>query len=342
MTQLLEVRDLVTEIDTPKGPVRPVDGVTLSLARGEMLGIVGESGSGKTVLVRSIMGLLPDRASLRPPGRIHFDGRDITDLTPSDRRDLWGKRIALIPQDPATSLNPVRKVGVQIMDTLRRHGGLSRSDARKQAARLLGDVGIADPERRLDLYPHEMSGGMRQRVLIAIAIANSPDMLIADEPTTALDVTIQRQILDLIDTLRREHNIGVLLISHDLSVVAGRSDRVVVMYGGKLVESLRSHQLVEGGRHPYTRGLLESEPDIAAPPRVMLRTIPGEPPDIRSRHRQGCPFRPRCHNALDVCATVMPPLVSPPLPDQAAHDGAGHLVACHNPVEPRTVLTTTT
>lgn len=325
MNQLLEVDSLVTEIQTPKGIVRPVDGVSLSLNRGEMLGIVGESGSGKTVLVRSIMGLLPPNASVRQPGRVVFDGRDITAISAAERRHLWGKRIALIPQDPATSLNPVRKVGAQIADTLRRHGNLSKSDARKRAAQLLGDVGIADPERRLNLYPHEMSGGMRQRVLIAIAIANSPEMLIADEPTTALDVTIQRQILDLIDNLRRERNIGVLLISHDLSVVAGRSDRVVVMYGGRLVESLPSQELALGGRHPYTRGLLESQPEIDAPPRVMLRTIPGEPPDIRTRTKQGCPFQPRCRNAIEICTSVMPDL----LPVQP---GSTHTAACHNPV----------
>jgi peptide/nickel transport system ATP-binding protein len=325
MNQLLEVDSLVTEIQTPSGTIRPVDGVTLTLDRGEMLGIVGESGSGKTVLVRSIMGLLPANASVKPPGQVVFDGQDITNISSLERRALWGKRIALIPQDPATSLNPVRKVGSQICDTLRRHGKLSRDDARKRAAQLLGDVGIADPERRLSLYPHEMSGGMRQRVLIAIAIANSPEMLIADEPTTALDVTIQRQILDLIDNLRRERNIGVLLISHDLSVVAGRSDRVVVMYGGLLVESLPSRELVLGGRHPYTRGLLESQPEIDAPPRVMLRTIPGEPPDIRTRTKRGCPFQPRCRNAAEVCESVMPDLLPIGM-------GPGHLAACHNPV----------
>ena len=254
MSQLLQVTDLVTEIKTPTGTVRPVDGVNLTLDRGEMLGIVGESGSGKTMLVRSIMGLMPANAHLAPPGRVTFDGRDITTLGDRERRSLWGKRIALIPQDPATSLNPVRKVGIQVMDTLRRHGNMSKGDARRAAARLLGDVGIADPEKRLALYPHEMSGGMRQRVLIAIAIANSPEMLIADEPTTALDVTIQRQILDLIDTLRRERNIGVLLISHDLAVVAGRSDRVVVMYGGRLVESLPSRALTPGRQTSLHQG----------------------------------------------------------------------------------------
>ncbi len=324
-TPLLQVTDLVTEIDTPTGVVRPVSGVSLTLERGEMLGIVGESGSGKSMLVRSVMGLLPANARLAHGGRVVFDADDITDLDPRSRRALWGKRIALIPQDPATSLNPVRKVGVQIADTLRRHGRLSRSDARREAARLLGDVGIADPERRLDLYPHEMSGGMRQRVLIAIAIANRPEMLIADEPTTALDVTIQRQILDLIDTLRKERNIGVLLISHDLKVVAGRSDRVVVMYGGRLVESLTSRQLVEGGRHPYTQGLLHSEPDIDAPPRITLTTIPGEPPDIRARTSQGCPFAPRCARVIDLCRAEMPQL-------EATQGDPLHHVACHNPV----------
>lgn len=325
MSQLLEVRNLITEIKTPTGNVRPVDGVNLELARGEMVGIVGESGSGKTMLVRSIMGLMPANARVAPPGQVVFDGQDITHLSDRNRRSLWGKRIALIPQDPATSLNPVRKVGVQVMDTLRRHGNHGKADARKAAARLFGDVGIADPERRLDLYPHEMSGGMRQRVLIAIAIANSPEMLIADEPTTALDVTIQRQILDLIDTLRRERNIGVLLISHDLSVVAGRSDRVVVMYGGRLIEAMPSKALVAGGRHPYTRGLLESQPEIDAPPRTALKTIPGEPPDIRTRAKQGCPFQPRCGNAIEQCLTVMPPLS--PVDGEQHHE-----LACHNPV----------
>lgn len=326
MNVMLDVNDLVMEIETPRGAVRPVNGASLTLSRGELVGIVGETGSGKSMLVRSIMGLLPPNAAVDAQSSIRFDGEELVGLPMARRREMWGSKIALIPQDPATSLNPVRKVGTQICDTLRRRGGLTRKEARARAAELLHEVGIADPVKRLGLYPHEMSGGMRQRVLIAIALANSPDLLIADEPTTALDVTIQRQILDLIDDLRHSHNVGVLLISHDLSVVAGRSDRVLVLYGGRLIEMLPSRSLVNGSRHPYTRGLLLSHPSIDAEPRVDLPTIPGEPPDISARSDEGCPFGPRCLNRLAICQSAMPDLL------QVGQRPGEHLLACHNPI----------
>ncbi|MBW1639421.1 ABC transporter ATP-binding protein [Microbacterium resistens] len=326
MTRLLAVRDLVLEIDTPRGPVRPVDGAALDCARGELVGIVGESGSGKSMLVRSIMGLLPPGSRLADTGSIVFDGQELIGADARRRRALWGRRIALIPQDPVTSLNPVKRVGTQITDALRRVGGMGRSEALARAAELLRDVGVSDPRARLSLYPHEMSGGMRQRVLIAIALANAPDLIIADEPTTALDVTIQRQILDLIDDLRRSRNIGVLLISHDLSVVAARSDRVLVMYGGRLVESLPSRHLAVAARHPYTRGLLTSHPGIDGRPGAELATIPGEPPDISARAARGCPFAPRCTARTSRCDQEMPDLIS-------LSPDTEHLLACHHPAE---------
>ena len=320
------VEHLTTDISTPRGSVRPIDDVSLTIGRGETLGIVGETGSGKTLLIRSIMGLLPSESSFTPESKVLFDGVDLSRLSPKQLRSYWGKEISLIPQDPATSLNPVRRIGTQIADPLRRHLGLSKKDALARAVELLDQVGIASAKSRLGLYPHELSGGMRQRVLIAIAIALRPKLLVADEPTTALDVTIQSQILDLIDQLKSEVGMSVVFVSHDLALVAGRSDRVAVMYGGKLVELIDSTELTAGRRHPYTYGLLQSNPDLDSPLGADLKTIPGEPPDILHRP-SGCPFSPRCARAEDRCATDMPPLTQ---------CGTGHLVACHNPHPPTT------
>ena len=322
MKPLVLATNLVTHIDTPRGRVTPVAGVSLEVAAGEVLGVVGETGSGKSQLVRALMGLLSPQAHYAPESRVMFEGVDITRLSEKQLRFYWGRKIALIPQDPATSLNPVRKVGAQLMDSLGRDSSLSAEQRRARAIELFHQVGIADPVRRLELYPHEMSGGMRQRVLIAIAISLSPALLVADEPTTALDVTIQRQVLDLIQTLQTSARTSVILVSHDLAVVAGRSDRVAVMYSGKIVENLDSDGLKAGGRHPYTRGLIGSQPRNAAP-RTDLPVIPGEPPDIRSRS-PGCPFEPRCIRRLSICTTVMPAFVPNP-----GRTGLG--LACHNP-----------
>lgn len=321
---LVVVDRLTTDIDTARGRVRPIDNVSLTIGAGETLGLVGETGSGKSLLIKSIMGLLPPGGRISDQSRVMFDGRDLTRLRPSELRRYWGPQIALVPQDPATSLNPVRKIGDQISDALRFHLGMSTKDAAKRGVELLDQVGIASARSRLALYPHEMSGGMRQRVLIAIAISLRPRLLVADEPTTALDVTIQSQILDLIDALKKEIGMSVVLVSHDLALVAGHSDRVAVMYGGKLVEQLPSETLTNAGRHPYTVGLLGSHPDIDSRSGGDLPTIPGEPPDILGRPA-GCPFSPRCANALLTCADEMPAL------EQVAHSER-HLLACFNPV----------
>lgn len=320
---LVVVDHLTTDIDTPRGTVRPIDDVSLTVGRGETLGVVGETGSGKSLLIRSIMGLVPPGSHFGPDSRVVFDGVDLCGLTPKQLRAYWGKEIALVPQDPATSLNPVRRIGDQICDSLRFHLGMSKKEAETRAAELLDQVGIASARSRLKLYPHELSGGMRQRVLIAIAIALGPKLLVADEPTTALDVTIQNQILDLIDALKVEIGMSVIVVSHDLALVAGRSDRIAVLYGGRLVEQIDSAELTTGRRHPYTYGLLQSHPDLDSPQGADLDTIPGEPPDILHRP-SGCPFSPRCERATEQCTTVTPALVD-------LGGARPHQVACYHP-----------
>jgi peptide/nickel transport system ATP-binding protein len=319
------VRNLVTEINTPRGPIRPVRDVSLTVNRGETLAIVGESGSGKTMLVRSIMGLLPPNAAVMSSGSIVFDGNELVGAKPEVIRSLWGRQIALIPQDPVTSLNPVRKIGAQLTDGLELHARLSKRAATARATELLASVGIPDPASRLNLYPHEMSGGMRQRVLIALAVSLGPRLLIADEPTTALDVTVQKHILQLIDDLKTTEDMSVLLVSHDLSLVAEHANRVAVMYGGRLVETLPAARLTAEARHPYTRGLMSSHPDITMPAGAVLPTIPGEPPDV-ARPIGGCPFHTRCPARIAACDQIMPAMTRDP------HD-QWHQFACHNPVE---------
>lgn len=319
---LVRVERLTTTIETPRGVVRPLDDISLTIGRGETLGVVGETGSGKSILIKSIMGLLPAGGSIDESSRVVFDGTDLTRLSPKQLRGYWGRDIALVPQDPGTSLNPVRRIGDQLADSMRHHMGMSRRDALTRSCELLDQVGIASARSRLKLYPHELSGGMRQRVLIAMAISLSPRLLVADEPTTALDVTIQSQILDLIDALKEDIGMSVVLVSHDLSLVAGRADRVAVMYGGKIVEELPSEHLHRSHAHPYTVGLLRSHPDIDAVIDGDLFTIPGEPPDIL-RRPIGCPFAPRCGSATEVCVDRMPEVVEA---------GPGHRVACHHPV----------
>jgi peptide/nickel transport system ATP-binding protein len=317
---ILELRDVTLSIPTPVGDVRPVRSVSLDLTVGETVGLVGESGSGKSMLSRAILGLLPPGASLSPDSRVTF-----RDLEGRKVRPRLGVDIALVPQDPLTSLNPVRKVGNQLLDGLRVHSGVKRSAARERGRALLDAVGIPEPDRVMALYPHQLSGGMRQRVLIAAAIALRPRVLLADEPTTALDVTVQKQILDLLDELTTEHSMAMILVSHDLSVVAGRSDRVAVMYAGKLVEILPAADLEERSSHPYTRALMASHPRIDGAPDADLLTIEGSPPDPRHLVA-GCPFAPRCVNRLPVCETV-----DPALTPNAAGD---RQLACHNPMSP--------
>ncbi|MEU3270206.1 ABC transporter ATP-binding protein [Saccharomonospora sp. NPDC006951] len=321
---LLVVDGLRTRISTTGGVVTAVDGVSLTVGRGETLGIVGESGSGKSVLGRTIMGLYTTQGPVTVDGEVLFAGKDIHAMDQRERRALWGAEIGMVFQDPMTALNPVKKVGAHLTETLRRHQKLGRTAAVDRAAELLDLVGIPDPRRRLAQYPHELSGGMRQRVVIAMALANEPALLIADEPTTALDVTVQRQILDLLDTLQSELGMAIILISHNLGVVAGRADRVAVMYAGRLAETAPTDAVFDDPWHPYTHALLGAIPRLEQDPHLRLAAIGGAPPDMVSAP-PGCRFAPRCQYAKDDCTTVLPELE--PVPDSA-----GHEFACHHPV----------
>jgi peptide/nickel transport system ATP-binding protein len=304
---LLDVQDLRTWFETSLGTLHAVDGVTFRLERGQTLGVVGESGSGKSVLARSIMNLLPDRA-LQPTGTVTFEGRQLRTLPPKELLKVWGGQIGMVFQDPMSALTPTKRVGAQIAESLRLHLGMNRAQARARSLELLQHVGIPEPERRLKSYPHEMSGGMRQRVCIAIAIACSPRLLLADEPTTALDVTIQRQILDLLTRLQREEGMAMILVTHDLGVVAGRTDRTAVMYGGKIVESGSTSELFRQPRHPYTAALLSSIPRIDDPPHQRLAVIPGRPSAVIDP-KPACRFAPRCRFAQPRCVEEDPPTI---------------------------------
>jgi peptide/nickel transport system ATP-binding protein len=320
---LLELEDVRTHFQTPRGVVRAVDGVSLKLERGKALGIVGESGSGKTILSRSIMGLLPPRGTIRQ-GSIRFEGREIGGLSRRAMRDVWGKEMAMIFQDPMTSLNPLMKIGAQIAEPLRIHLDMPKALAWSTAERLMQDVRIPAPGRRLQQYPHEMSGGMRQRIMIAIAMACGPTLLLADEPTTALDVTVQAQILDLLGEQRRDRNMSLLLVTHDLGVVAGHTDDIGVMYGGKLVEMAPTAELFANMKMPYTEALLQSIPKLADASHTRLNVIGGRPPDL-VHPPAGCRFSPRCPYAQDRCREEEPPLI-PTLEDP------NHTYACWYPV----------
>ncbi|MBE2997092.1 ABC transporter ATP-binding protein [Nocardiopsis sp. HNM0947] len=324
---LLDVEDLRTTFHTPRGDVHAVDGVSLRLEAGRTLGVVGESGSGKSVLGRTVMGLVSSGPGVTVSGRVSLAGQDVHALAPAERRRLWGPRVAMVFQDPMTSLNPVKRVGRHIDEVLRLHLRLGRREARERTVGLLRQVGIPEPERRAGQYPHELSGGMRQRVVIAAALACGPDLLIADEPTTALDVTVQRQILDLVASLSRRSGMAVVLISHDLAAVGGRADRVAVMYGGRLVESAPTSRVFGAPRHPYTGALLASAPRLSAAPHSRLPTIEGRPPDPADPP-PGCRFAPRCPRAEAVCRGGAPPLL-----DLAPVGGHPHEVACRLPLE---------
>jgi peptide/nickel transport system ATP-binding protein len=319
---LLEVRDLRTHFVTALGTVRAVDGVNLTLERGQTLGVVGESGSGKTILARSIMGLLPKRNVIRG-GSVQFEGVELTTMSLRERRKIWGREMAMVFQDPMTSLNPVMKIGRQITESLRVHLGMSRADADDTAERLLSDVGIPEPRRRLSEYPHQLSGGMRQRVTIAIALACGPTMLFADEPTTALDVTVQAQILDLLADQQRDRNMSMMLVTHDLGVVAGRTDEIAVMYAGRIVERAPTRVLFAEMKMPYTEALVKSIPKLENPSHTKLEIIGGRPPDL-IRPPAGCKFAPRCPYARERCKVEEPPLVEAETP--------GHEYACWYPV----------
>ena len=320
---ILEVEDLRTVFDTRDGAIHAVNGVSFHLREGELLGIVGESGSGKSVTMMSLLKLVPMPPARIVSGRVRFGGRDILQLPPGDIRRIRGGEIGFIFQDPMTSLNPVFTVGFQLIEPLRKHLGLSRRKARERAVELLELVGIPSADDRLADFPHQFSGGMRQRVMIAIALACDPRLLIADEPTTALDVTIQAQILELIRRLRRELGMSMIWITHDLGVVAGIADRVMVMYGGLAVEHSTVDRLYAEPRHPYTRALLDTLPGTGGMRAVRLNTISGQPP-LLDAAPTSCPFAPRCAHAFERCWNENPAL-RPVAPDR---DHPVHDVAC--------------
>jgi peptide/nickel transport system ATP-binding protein len=316
---LLRVRDLRTYFvtDQGRGTARAVDGVSFDLHPGETLGLVGESGCGKTVTSLSILRLIPEPPGhIRPGSYIEFEGRNLLALAPKDLRAVRGNRIAMIFQEPMTSLNPVLTIGDQVAEAAIVHQGLSGAAGRARAIEMLRQVGIPDPEERVDHYPHQLSGGMRQRVMIAMALICHPQILIADEPTTALDVTIQAQILELLSRLQQQLGMAVLLITHDLGVVAGSADRVVVMYAGQVVESAPTRTLFARPGHPYTEGLMASIPRLDRP-RERLHSIPGSVP-AATAWPAGCRFHPRCPYAWDKCRTEEPPLLETGADGQAA------------------------
>ena len=342
---LLSLRDLRVRFQTPNGPAFAVNGVSLDVDAGETLGLVGESGCGKSVTSLAVLRLLPPGRACTVAGRIVFDGTDLLSLPEPDMRAMRGRDLAMVFQDPMTSLNPVLTVGEQIVETIRAHRRISQRQARARAVELLGMVGIPHPSQQLRRYPHQFSGGMRQRVMIAMALALEPKLLIADEPTTALDVTIQAQVLELLAALTADSGTAAILITHDLGVIARMTQRTSVMYAGFIVESGTTPALFARPRHPYLAALLRSVPRLDGPDSALV-PIEGAPPDLLARPR-GCPFAPRCDRRLDVCAERMPPLAAAPGPQPAAHapapapnangrastgPRAAHLVACHNPV----------
>jgi peptide/nickel transport system ATP-binding protein len=319
---LLEVQDVKTHFRTPRGVVHAVDGVSFTLDRGRTLGVVGESGSGKTVLARSIMGLLP-KSGVQRSGSIRFEGREIGNLAPDEMRNIWGSQMAMVFQDPMTSLNPVMKVGKQVTESLLYHLDISRNYASELAEALFTSVGIPEAKRRLNEYPHQLSGGLRQRVMIAIALACGPKVLFADEPTTALDVTVQAQILDLLQQQQRERFMAMILVTHDLGVVAGRTDEIAVMYAGKVVEKAPTSVLFRNMKMPYTEALMQAIPKLADKSHTRLRVISGRPPQLVNPPI-GCRFAPRCPYAQDKCINEEPPLRESDVP--------GHSFACWFPV----------
>jgi oligopeptide transport system ATP-binding protein len=304
---LLKVTDLRVYFETEDGTVKAVDGVSFEVNRGQTLGIVGESGSGKTVANLSIMRLLPEPPGRIAGGAIEFNGRDILKMSPREVRDLRGCHIAMIFQDPMTSLNPFMRLSSQLMEVTQLHLGHTKDEARRHAVEMMDQVRIPDAAERIDSYPHEFSGGMRQRVMIAMALSCKPQLLIADEPTTALDVTIQAQILDLIKKLKTETGTSVILITHDLGVIAGMTDYVIVMYAGKVFEKAPTTELFERPGNPYTKALLQSVPDPTSDERKLFQ-IPGQPPDLANLPN-GCPFAPRCERAEEICTREFPPFV---------------------------------
>ncbi len=316
---MLSVNDLKTYFHTDDGVVKAVDGISFELSKGETLGIVGESGSGKSVTNLSVMRLIPEPPGEIAGGSVIFDGIDVLGQPIDEVRKIRGRRIAMIFQDPMTSLNPFLKISTQLMEVTQLHLGHSKQQAREHAVKMLKTVGLSDAEERMESYPHEFSGGMRQRVMIAMALSCDPELLIADEPTTALDVTIQAQILELIKDLKARMGTSVILISHDLGVVAGMTDKIIVMYAGKVFEQAPTRELFAAPANPYTKGLLRSVPDPAHEQGKELYQIPGLPPDV-AHLPPGCPFAERCDRAEDICRKEFPPFVEL---------NAGHHSLCH-------------
>jgi oligopeptide transport system ATP-binding protein len=319
MATLLDVKDLRTQFFTQDGVVNAVNGISYTVDEGETVGIVGESGCGKSVGVMSLIRLIPSPPGKIVGGQVLFENRDLLKVSDEEIRSIRGNKIAMIFQDPMTSLNPVLTIGRQIMEALELHLGMDKQQARTRAVELLELVGIPSAADRIDNYPHQFSGGMRQRAMIAMGLSCNPQLLIADEPTTALDVTIQAQIIDLVKRLRDEIGMAIIWITHDLGVVAGMADRVIVMYAGYIVEEARVRELYQNPRHPYTMGLLASLPRLDAERPRKLKSIEGLPPDLID-FPKGCPFYARCNYRIDVCAREMPPLRTV---------GVGHEVACH-------------
>ena len=316
---LLDVEGLRTVFRSARGPVTAVNGISFYIDAGETVGVVGESGCGKSVTALSLMRLIPNPPGRIEGGSIRFKGRDIVTLGDRELRDLRGKEIAMVFQDPMTSLNPMLRVERQMTEGIMLHLGLKKREARDRAVEMLRLVGIPAAERRMRDYPHQFSGGMRQRVVIAIALSCNPALILADEPTTALDVTIQAQILELLRQITRESNAAVMLITHDLGVVAGMCERIIVMYAGSIIEEAPRRDIFYDPRHPYTIGLLKSVPRLDRPREARLSQIEGLPPDL-SRVPSGCPFHTRCPFATDLCRQSTP---------QLRQVGQGHSVACH-------------
>ncbi|WP_050423412.1 ABC transporter ATP-binding protein [Bradyrhizobium tropiciagri] len=321
---LLSVENAVVDLPTPRGNLRAVDHVDLAVGAGRTLGIVGESGCGKTMLSRAVLQLLPKKARLS--GRVMFDGQDLTTLSAEKLRKLRGRSLAVVFQDPMTSLNPVLTIGTQLIETIQEHLELDLAEARQRSIELLAAVGIPAPEQRLAQYPHQLSGGMRQRVAIAVALSCEPKLLIADEPTTALDVTIQAQILDLLAREQQRRHMAMIIITHDLGVVAGRTDEVAVMYAGRVVERAPTPALFKQMRMPYTEALLAALPKLDVAPHTPLPAISGRPPDP-TRPLKGCSFSPRCRYSAGRCAFEKPQLCSAETPE--------HLYACFHPIAAR-------
>ena len=321
MSELFEIDNLQITFDTKRGPLQAVRGVSLSIRKGESVGIVGESGSGKTVMSRAAMGLLRGRKVQRT-GSVKIEGEELLTLSNEQIRNFWGLRIAMIFQDPMTALNPVRKVGSQFSESLVKRMNMSKDEAAKRTLELLALVNMPEPEKAVQKYPHQLSGGMRQRVMIAMAIACDPELLFADEPTTALDVTVQAQVLELLSELRERLGMAMVIVTHDLGVVAGHTDKIAVMYGGEIVEMASTPDLFANTKMPYTEALMESIPRLDRKRGDRLPTIPGSPPDPIAA-RTGCGFAPRCRYATDKCRTEHPELTDA---------GNGHMYRCFFPI----------